>query len=61
VAEGQGLPEPCTWLPALLALFTAYCGGLYMLGPGSGTIWRCGLVGVGVALKEEMCYCQGGQ
>jgi hypothetical protein len=23
---------------------------LYMLGPGSGTIRRCGLVGVGVAL-----------
>jgi hypothetical protein len=21
-----------------------------MLGPGSGTIWRCGLVGVGVSL-----------
>ena len=23
---------------------------LYMLGPGSGTVGRCGLVGVGVAL-----------
>ena len=21
---------------------------LYILGPGSGTIWRCGLVGIGV-------------
>ena len=28
------------------------CGGLNMLGPGSGTMWRCGLVGVGVALLE---------
>jgi hypothetical protein len=22
------------------------CDGLYILGPGSGTIWRCGLVGI---------------
>ena len=28
------------------------CDGLYMLGPGSGTIRRCGPVGVGVALLE---------
>ena len=27
-----------------------YCDGLYMLGPGSGTIRRWGLVGVGVSL-----------
>jgi hypothetical protein len=27
-----------------------HCDGLYMLGPGSGTIRRCGLVGVGVSL-----------
>jgi hypothetical protein len=26
------------------------CHGLYILGPGSGTIWRCYLVGVGVSL-----------
>jgi hypothetical protein len=26
------------------------CGGLYTLGSGSGTVRRCGLVGVGVAL-----------
>jgi hypothetical protein len=32
------------------------CGGLYMLGPGSGTIRRCGLVEVGVALLEEVCH-----
>ena len=28
----------------------ALCDGLYMLGPGSGSIRRCGLVGVGVSL-----------
>ena len=26
--------------------------GLYILGPGSGTIWRCGLVGIGVTWLE---------
>ena len=26
------------------------CDGLYMLSPGSGTIRRCGLVGVGVSM-----------
>jgi hypothetical protein len=26
------------------------CDGMYMLGPGSGTIRRCGLVGIGVSL-----------
>jgi hypothetical protein len=25
------------------------CGGLYVLGPGSGTIRRCGFVGIGVS------------
>ena len=30
------------------------CGSLNMLGPESGTIWRCGLVGVGVTLLEEV-------
>ena len=33
------------------------CGGLNMFGTGSGTIWRCGLVGVGVALMGEICHC----
>jgi len=28
-----------------------------MLGPGSGTIWKYGLVGVGMALLEEVCHC----
>jgi hypothetical protein len=36
------------------------CGGLNMLGPGSATTWKCGLVGVGVALLEEKCHCMGG-
>jgi hypothetical protein len=36
-----------------------YCGGLNMLGPGTGTIRRCGLVGVGVAVFEEVCHCRG--
>ena len=30
-----------------------HCGGSYMLSPGSGTIRRCDLVGVGVALLKE--------
>jgi hypothetical protein len=28
-----------------------------MLSPGSGTIWKCVLVDVGVALLEEVCHC----
>jgi hypothetical protein len=28
-----------------------------MRGPESSTIRRCGLVGVGVALLEEVCHC----
>jgi hypothetical protein len=31
-----------------------------MLGPENGTIRRCGLVGVDVALLEEVCHCGGG-
>jgi hypothetical protein len=30
-----------------------FCGGLNMFGTGSGTIWKGGLVGVGVALLEK--------
>jgi hypothetical protein len=29
-------------------------GGLTKLGPGSSTIWRCGFVGIGGALLEEV-------
>jgi hypothetical protein len=36
------------------------CGGVNMLGPGCGTIRRYGLVGVGVALLEEVCPCGSG-
>ena len=28
------------------------CGSLYILGPGSGTIWICGLDGIGVTWLE---------
>ena len=37
------------------------CGGLNKLGPRSGTIRRYGLIGVDVALVEELCHCRGGQ
>ena len=40
------------------------CGSLSVIGPhnliGSGTIRRCGFVGVGMALLEEVCDCEGG-
>ena len=32
------------------------CGGLNMLSPESSTIWRYGLVGVGITLGEEVCH-----
>jgi len=35
-------------------------GALDLFGPGSGTIWRCGLVGVGVALLEWVWPCWSG-
>ena len=37
-------------------VYIMYCGGLNMVGPGSGTIRACGLVGVDVALLKEMCH-----
>ena len=37
------------------------CDDLYMTGLGSGTVRRCGLVGVGVALLKEVCLCEGRQ
>ena len=37
------------------------CGDLKENAPkGSATIRRCGLVGVGVALLEDTCHCEGG-
>ena len=38
-----------TTMMKLTHLYT-HCGGLNTLGPGSGSIKRCGLVGVGVSL-----------
>ena len=36
------------------------CGGLNMLGPGTGPIRRYDLLGVDIALLEEVCHCEGG-
>ena len=33
------------------------CDGLYMFGPGGGTISRCEPVRIGVALLEWVCHC----
>ena len=38
--------------PTIEKQIDAVCDGLNMLGPGSGTIRRYGLVGVGVVLLE---------
>ena len=37
---------------------TLYFGDLNKLGPWSDTIRRYGLIGVGVALLEEVCHCE---
>ena len=37
------------------------CDGLYVLGSGSGAIRRCGFIGVGVALLQEVHQCGYGQ
>ena len=46
--------KACATTPARISFFTDYftlnCDGLYILGPGSGTIGRRGLVGVDVSL-----------
>ena len=40
------------------------CGSLNVIGPHnlirSGPIRRCGLIGVGMVLLEEVCHCGGG-
>ena len=36
------------------------CDELNILGPGIGNIRRRGLIGVGVALLEEVCHFGGG-
>jgi hypothetical protein len=33
-----------SFIAYVLKLNFRYCDGLYMLGPGSGTVWRCDLV-----------------
>jgi hypothetical protein len=43
------MPFPVSFLPLNLPIYPS-CDGLYMLGLGSGTVRRCGLVGVGVSL-----------
>jgi hypothetical protein len=45
----------------MIFLEVQHYGGLYMLGPGSDTIKRYDLVGIGVALLEEVCHCGSGQ
>ena len=37
-----------------------HCTGLNMIGPGSSTIRRYGLVGIGVDLLEEVSHFGGG-
>jgi hypothetical protein len=46
-----GVPPHRTGFPLLLTpMSLCQCDGLYMLGPGGGTIRGCGLVGVGILL-----------
>jgi hypothetical protein len=42
----------------VISIEYSYCDGLYILGPRSGTIWRCGLVGIGVTWLEQVCHCE---
>jgi hypothetical protein len=59
--------SPALCLPALCHIFIHgdnglnLCGGLNMLGPGSGSTGRCNLVGVDVALLKEVCHCGNGK
>lgn len=43
--------KPCPFV-RLLIINICVCDGLYMLGPGSGTLKEYGPIGVGVALLE---------
>jgi hypothetical protein len=47
------LHKQCGWVYHL-------CDGLNMLGPSNGAVWRCGIIGVGVALLEEVWPCWNG-
>jgi hypothetical protein len=41
---------------SLNSIYQYPCDVLYILGPGNGTIWRCGLVGIGVTWLEWVCH-----
>jgi hypothetical protein len=56
IIKGRGY-TPIQSVSQLFFLFLPTCDGLNMLGPESGTIWRCGLVEVGVALLEWVWPC----
>ena len=52
--------ELTLWVKSLFSskkLFICICHGLYILGPGGGTISRCRLVGIGVTWLEQVCHC----
>ena len=53
------MTQTLTNIPHLLHCVYSACGGLNMLSPGSSTIQRCALVGVGMTLWEEVCHCWG--
>jgi hypothetical protein len=55
---GRGQSPITLWNSTPLTAWHGGCGGLNMLGLGSGTIRRCGLLGVGVAFLEEVCHCR---
>ena len=44
-------------IPKTEEINLAFWGGLNILGPESGTIRRCDLVGLGRALLQEVCHC----
>ena len=49
----------CSFAFALINLLIYFdlCGSLNMLSPGNSTTGRCCLVGVGMALLDEVCHC----
>ena len=70
-AMNKGEWPHCCWALRRPNIKTQVCGGLNRFGLhrliylsawpiGSGTTRRCGSVGVGVALLEEVCHCGGG-
>ena len=42
----------CACVCTCVCVYEGVCDGLYMLGPGSGTIRGCGPLGLSVALWE---------